>query len=183
MPILSNSFTVRPLTPAIGVLVEGLDLATPLEAPTVAAIQDALVTHHVVFFRDQRLEPAQFLAFARRLGEPVEYPFVKGIDGYPEIIAVSGDGIPYLVPELVLLFKARHTRAKDQTDFDGVLPLLAADRRTVHGIAPRVEVAGSDFALARDPAARSARLPVSHHAPPRGRAHAGSGAQAGRSGG
>lgn len=36
---------------------------------------------------------------------------------------------------------------------------LAADRRTLHRIAPRVEVAGSDFALARDPAARSARLP------------------------
>ncbi len=36
---------------------------------------------------------------------------------------------------------------------------LAATRGTVHATAPRVEVAGSDFALGRDPAARTARLP------------------------
>ena len=43
----------------------------------------------MVFFRDQDLDPDAFLAFARRIGEPVEYPFVRGIDGYPEIIAVT----------------------------------------------------------------------------------------------
>ena len=42
-----------------------------------------------MFFRDQTLAPDRFLAFARRIGEPVEYPFVKGIDGFPEIIAVT----------------------------------------------------------------------------------------------
>src|SRR3954447_19698031 len=40
----SSSLTVRPLTPAIGALVEGLDLATPLEPSAVAAVGDALVT-------------------------------------------------------------------------------------------------------------------------------------------
>ncbi|MFZ4760654.1 MAG: TauD/TfdA dioxygenase family protein, partial [Burkholderiaceae bacterium] len=39
--------------------------------------------------RDQPLSPAQFLAFARAVGEPIEYPFVKGIDGHPEIIEVK----------------------------------------------------------------------------------------------
>jgi len=34
------------------------------------------------------LPPAKFLAFAKRFGEPVEYPFVKGIEGFPEIIPV-----------------------------------------------------------------------------------------------
>jgi len=42
-----------------------------------------------VFFRDQSLEPAQFLAFAQRIGVPVEYPFVKGMDEFPEIITVA----------------------------------------------------------------------------------------------
>ena len=42
-----------------------------------------------MFFRDQELDPEQFLAFARRIGDPVEYPFVPGIEGYPEIIAVT----------------------------------------------------------------------------------------------
>ena len=44
--------------------------------------------HHVLFFRDQDLSPARFLAFARRFGEPIEYPFVKGLDEFPEIIPV-----------------------------------------------------------------------------------------------
>jgi hypothetical protein len=42
-------------------------------------------------------------------------------------------GIPYLAPELVLLFKSKNTsnqeRAKDQSDFESVLPQLDAERR------------------------------------------------------
>jgi taurine dioxygenase len=55
----------------------------------VAEIRQAWLEHLVVFFRGQDLSPDAFLAFARRLGTPVEYPFVPGIDGYPEIIAVT----------------------------------------------------------------------------------------------
>jgi taurine dioxygenase len=42
----------------------------------------------VIFFREQHLAPEQFLGFARRFGEVVEYPFIKGIDGFPEITRV-----------------------------------------------------------------------------------------------
>jgi hypothetical protein len=48
---------------------------------------------------------------------------------YQEIIRRTGDGVPYLVPEIVLLFKAKAVRPKDQADFDGVLPLLSATQR------------------------------------------------------
>ncbi|WP_441249150.1 nucleotidyltransferase domain-containing protein [Kitasatospora sp. McL0602] len=48
---------------------------------------------------------------------------------YDAIIERTADGIPYLAPELVLLFKAKATRPKDQADFDGVLPLLSRARR------------------------------------------------------
>lgn len=48
---------------------------------------------------------------------------------YDQIIATSPEGVPYLVPEIVLLFKARHVRPKDQADFAGVLPLLNPPRR------------------------------------------------------
>ena len=41
-----------------------------------------------------------------------------------EVIAHTADGIPYQLPEIALLFKAKHTREKDQADFDGTLPLL-----------------------------------------------------------
>jgi hypothetical protein len=44
---------------------------------------------------------------------------------YREIIRHTPDGVPYLVPELVLLFKAKHARPKDQADFEGTLPHLS----------------------------------------------------------
>jgi hypothetical protein len=51
---------------------------------------------------------------------------------HAEIIRHTDDGIPYLTPELVLLFKAKHARPKDQNDFAGTLPhLTPAQRKTL----------------------------------------------------
>ena len=49
---------------------------------------------------------------------------------YSEIIEVTPDGVPYLVPEIVLLFKAKHSRPKDEADFAGTLPLLNPAQRS-----------------------------------------------------
>ncbi|MER5769816.1 nucleotidyltransferase domain-containing protein [Streptomyces sp. NPDC001985] len=58
---------------------------------------------------------------------------------YGDIIHRSPDGIPYLIPELVLLFKAKHTRPKDQADFAATVPhLTAAQRATLAGLLARV---------------------------------------------
>jgi taurine dioxygenase len=43
----------------------------------------------VLFFRDQDLTPGMLLAAARQFGTPIEYPFVKGLEGYPEVIEVA----------------------------------------------------------------------------------------------
>jgi hypothetical protein len=48
---------------------------------------------------------------------------------YAEVICHDAAGIPYLAPQFVLLFKAKHVRPKDQADFDGVLPLLTSAQR------------------------------------------------------
>ena len=42
---------------------------------------------------------------------------------------LARDGVRYLQPEIVLLFKARHLRDKDRADFAGALPLLEEPRR------------------------------------------------------
>lgn len=52
---------------------------------------------------------------------------------YDAIIERDAGGIPYLVPELVLLFKAKSPRPKDHADFDRVLPLLSQERRDFLG--------------------------------------------------
>ena len=57
---------------------------------------------------------------------------------YREIIQRTPDGLPYLAPGLVLLFKAKHSRAKDQADFDATVPHLTPDqRRTLAGLIAR----------------------------------------------
>lgn len=59
--------------------------------------------------------------------------------GYSEIIRRTPDGIPYLMPELVLLFKARHARPKDQADFDNTVPLMTpAQRARLSGLLAHV---------------------------------------------
>jgi taurine dioxygenase len=79
---------VRPVAGALGAEIGGVDLSRPLDDETLAAIRRAWLQYLVVFFRDQPLTPPQFLAFARCFGEPIEYPFVKGLDEVPEIIPV-----------------------------------------------------------------------------------------------
>jgi aminoglycoside-2''-adenylyltransferase len=49
---------------------------------------------------------------------------------YHEVIERTADGIPYLRPDVVLLFKAKHfERPKDQSDFAAALPHLEPSRR------------------------------------------------------
>lgn len=58
---------------------------------------------------------------------------------YSDIIYRTRDGIPYLAPELVLLFKAKHARRKDQSDFDATLPHMSpAQRETLAELLDRV---------------------------------------------
>jgi taurine dioxygenase len=85
---MAQGLRVEPVAGALGAEISGVDLSGDLSGETVAAIRRAWLDHLVVFFRDQDLPPARFLAFARRFGEPVEYPFVKGLEEFPEIIPV-----------------------------------------------------------------------------------------------
>src|SRR5512145_3101769 len=79
---------VRRIAGALGAELLGIDLGK-LSAETVAAIRRAFLEHQVIFFRDQKLDPAQFMAFASAMGKPVPYPFVPGIEGFPEVIEVK----------------------------------------------------------------------------------------------
>ncbi|BCP53072.1 hypothetical protein K32_16890 [Kaistia sp. 32K] len=46
-----------------------------------------------------------------------------------EMIATTADGLPYLKPAAVLLFKAKHVRGKDELDFAKALPKLETAER------------------------------------------------------
>ncbi|WP_153409877.1 nucleotidyltransferase domain-containing protein [Nocardia macrotermitis] len=47
---------------------------------------------------------------------------------YTELIETGPGGVPYVIPEVVLLFKAKARRAKDDGDFARTLPLLSRHR-------------------------------------------------------
>jgi taurine dioxygenase len=79
---------VRPIAGALGAEIDGVDIARDLEDEVVAEIRQALLDHLVVFFRGQRLTPQVQLAFARRFGEPIEYPQMKGLSECPLITPV-----------------------------------------------------------------------------------------------
>ncbi len=79
---------IHPVSGALGVEVTGVDLTKPLDDQAAGVLRRAWLDHLVLFFREQALTPAQFLAFGRRFGETIEYPFVKGLDEYPDIIPV-----------------------------------------------------------------------------------------------
>lgn len=83
-----NRITVSPIAGALGAEISGLQLAD-LDDETVGEVRSAWLEFLVVFFRDQQLNPDQFLLFAQRIGVPVPYPFVPGIEGHPEIIEVK----------------------------------------------------------------------------------------------
>ena len=85
----NTPFEIRPIAGALGAELQGITLADDLPDATIAAIRQALLDHLVIFFRDQDLPPDRFLGFALRFGTPIEYPFVKGIEGFPEIINVA----------------------------------------------------------------------------------------------
>ena len=65
------SLRLTPLHPSLGALVDGIDLAVPIDASTRDALAQALADHLVLVFRDQFLTPAQYLAAASAFGPPM----------------------------------------------------------------------------------------------------------------
>ena len=84
-----ETIVVKPLTPAIGAEISGIDLATEISNECFAEIREAWHKHLVIFFRDQELAPNSLVRVAKRFGEIGLYPFVQGMDDHPEVVEVS----------------------------------------------------------------------------------------------
>ncbi|MBF9073687.1 nucleotidyltransferase domain-containing protein [Streptacidiphilus fuscans] len=90
------------------------------------AAPDVLAATHQTWLRDPETEayrvdvfrePHDGTTWISRHDPTIRLP-------YREIIRHTPDGIPYLTPELVLLFKAKHARPKDCVDFESTVPFL-----------------------------------------------------------
>jgi taurine dioxygenase len=86
-------FTARRLTPALGAMIEEIDLSQPLTAVAATALHTALLEHEVLFFRGQPLSPKRQAELARLFGtlETKHHPKFGVIDGQPEVAIVVND--------------------------------------------------------------------------------------------
>ena len=83
---LIQAFAGAPL----GAEVVGLDLSRPLGEDDFQRLHRAHLAHHVLVFRDQRIAPAQQVAFSRRFGR-LQIHVLRNFQlaGHPEVLVVS----------------------------------------------------------------------------------------------
>lgn len=83
-------WTIEPLSDVLGAEIVGLDLGTPVPDADFARVEEALGRHGVLAFRDQRITPAQHVAFSRRFGELMVHVQKRFHHrDHPEILIVS----------------------------------------------------------------------------------------------
>ena len=85
-----DSITVTQSSPHVGAEIGNVDLTRPLSNREVEEIRIAINAHGVVFFRDQKLDPASHDRFVRYFGEPHVHAGGKStaskpVDGYPAL--------------------------------------------------------------------------------------------------
>lgn len=84
-----SKFAIKPLTPTIGAVIEGVDLARRLPDDQLAEIRGALLKHQVIFFEDQHMTPVQHRDFAARFGALHTHPLYPGVPEAPELFILD----------------------------------------------------------------------------------------------
>ncbi|MBV7259729.1 TauD/TfdA dioxygenase family protein [Erythrobacter crassostreae] len=85
----TGSLDIRPITPAIGAEILGVDIGAADIGDAVPQIRAALLKHGVVFFRNQDLTQEQHIAFARHFGELEVHPATPKDQPNPEVLRIS----------------------------------------------------------------------------------------------
>lgn len=84
-----TTLTIEPISPALGAIVSGVRLADPLDDAARRQIEQALLDHHVLFFRDQPLTPTQQANFAARFGDLHIHPIYPSSPEQREVIVLD----------------------------------------------------------------------------------------------
>lgn len=89
-PAPKPGFEILPFDAPLGAEVIGLDLSQPLSDLQFRALHAAHLDHHVLVFRDQRITPAQQVAFTERWGTLQRHVLHQfALAGHPEVLVVS----------------------------------------------------------------------------------------------
>ena len=79
---------IKQVSGAIGAIIQGVQLDENLDENTFYDIYSAFLKYQVIFFRNQNFIPESLISFAKNIGRPISYPFVKGLDSFPEITPI-----------------------------------------------------------------------------------------------
>ncbi len=88
---------VKPLSPAIGAEILGVDLAQDLDDEAFDRIRQAWYDYNVLLFRRQQLSEVDQVRFAERFGELAKVLHTAGVTSHPAVMLVSNvrqDGKP-----------------------------------------------------------------------------------------
>lgn len=84
---------VKPVSPVLGAVVNGVDLSIPVDDATASALRDAWHRHGVLFFRNQKMTDEQQLDAASIFGTPEEFRFSPPVrDDLPLVHVIHEDG-------------------------------------------------------------------------------------------
>lgn len=86
-----TEFDIRLVNPTVGAEISGLDLREELDEGTIDAVRQALLDHHVLFFRGQDLDHEQHLRFGRYFGDLHIHPAAVKLDDHPEFLRIHAD--------------------------------------------------------------------------------------------
>jgi len=78
---------VKLLSGALGAEIRGVSLKDASEK-NFEVINNLLLEHKVIFFRNQNISPEEQLALAAHFGPIERHAYVKGLDQYPEIVRI-----------------------------------------------------------------------------------------------
>ena len=71
---IQHDFLIRPLSPALGAEIVGLDTSVPFAPHTMRVLLDAFQEYHLLCFRDQHLDDREMVAFSKQFGPLEEFP-------------------------------------------------------------------------------------------------------------
>lgn len=85
----TGTLDIRPVTPAIGAEIQGIDLGADNIADHIEALRAALLKYGVIFFRDQNLSQERHIAFARYFGELEVHPATPKDQPNPQVLRIA----------------------------------------------------------------------------------------------
>ncbi|OKA26777.1 taurine dioxygenase [Pseudomonas versuta] len=83
------SLTITPISSALGAQIDGVDLTRPLSPQQRDAIEQALLEHQVIFFKDQSITPQQQARFAANFGDLHIHPIYPNVPEQPEVLVLD----------------------------------------------------------------------------------------------